>query len=478
MRLKPTKEALDKRQLPKWYDDAKFGIFIHWSLFSVPAYAPFDGRNLAELMQTQGLAYAMKHSPYAEWYLNALRIDGSPTQKYHYEKYGEDFSYFHFQKAFEEQAANLDMEEWAESFYRYGAKYVVIVTKHHDGYCLWPSRHKNPLDSGYQSQRDLVGELAKAVRAKGMRFGVYYSGLLDWTFKKYPIDSDEAFLRQRIAPPEYTAYSLAHIYELIERYQPEVLFNDIGYPGGTDLNQLFADYYDSVPEGVINNRWRQVVLPEGSDEASEIKKMLAQTGSHSMEENMLDFGNHCDYVTPEYIDVEEIQKKKFEATRGIGLSFGYNQMETEAEMLSSFELLCMLIDLVSKNGNLLINVGPMADGTIPAMQQKPLYDVGKWLKKNGEAVYGTRPWKKPAAVTADGKKVRFTCNGDTVYAIVLDENIGSSVTIKNWKIDSQSRVELIGAQGLEWTQNGEDVTFKLPSCIQKELAYAFRITRL
>ncbi len=477
MTFKPTRESVNQHALPDWYDDAKLGLFIHWSLFSVPAFAPFDGTNLADMMEKQGFAYAMKNSPYAEWYLNSLRIDGSPTKKYHNETFGADFSYFNFQKDFEAQSADLDMGKWADAFLEYGVKYVVIVTKHHDGYCLWPSQYKNPFNPDYQSKRDLVGELAEAVRARGMKFGVYYSGLLDWTFKTYPISDDEAFLRHRITSKEYTQYSLNQIHELIERYKPDVFFNDIGFPAGVNLNQLFADYYNEVPQGVVNNRWRQFEIPEGVEEEAAIQAALEETGSHSMDENMMDFGNHCDYVTPEYIEVDEIQKKKFESTRGVGLSFGYNKMETEAEMLTSAELLYMLIDLISKNGNLLINIGPMANGTIPEMQGKPLRDSGDWLKRFGAAVYGTRPWKKPTAVTADDKRVRFTCNGDTIYAIVLDDRIASTVTIKDWDIDDTSKIELMGCASCDWTKDENDVTIQIPEGMQHELAYVFRVCK-
>lgn len=165
MRFEPTEESIKRHEVPQWYQDAKFGIFIHWSLFSVPAWAPGEGKNLAELSEEEdGFANSMKNSPYAEWYLNTSRIEASPTNKHHKEKYGEDFNYFDFQKEFEEQNRTMDADEWVEFFKAAGAKYVVLVTKHHDGYCLWPSNYKNPFMKEYQSRRDLVGEITEAVQ--------------------------------------------------------------------------------------------------------------------------------------------------------------------------------------------------------------------------------------------------------------------------------------------------------------------------
>ena len=146
-------------------------------------------------------------------------------------------------------------DTWAALFQRAGARYVVLVTKHHDGFLLWPSRHANPYREGWHCERDLVGELAVAVRARGMRLGLYYSGGIDWTFGGLPVRDMKSLLTGTPQSDAYAAHADAHWRELIERYEPSVLWNDIGYPRAGQPLKLFADYYAAMPEGVVNNRF-------------------------------------------------------------------------------------------------------------------------------------------------------------------------------------------------------------------------------
>ena len=147
MKYEPTKESVMKHEAPQWFKDAKFGIFIHWSLFSVPGWAvkKADGESMVDGDENDSMEEQFKNHPYAEWYLNTLRCPGSPTQEYHEKTYGKDFDYFDFYHEFQKESDKMDPEAWAKFFEEAGAKYVVLVTKHHDGYCLWPSEHKNPL---------------------------------------------------------------------------------------------------------------------------------------------------------------------------------------------------------------------------------------------------------------------------------------------------------------------------------------------
>ena len=476
MKFEPLEESIRKHEVPQWYQDAKFGIFIHWSLFSVPAWAPGNGKNLAELSEAdEGFANSMKNSPYAEWYLNTSRIEGSPTNLHHKEVYGKDFDYFEFQKQFEKQNMTMNAEEWADFFKEAGAKYVVLVTKHHDGYCLWPSEYKNPFMPEYQSKRDLVGEITDAVRSRDMKMGLYYSGIFDWTFKDFPIDGMENWVNHHIVTDEYSEYAWNQTKELIHKYKPSILWNDIGYPAQCNLNELFADYYNTVPEGVINDRWRQYSVSSEEEKKELVAKLNDQLEKGGIGGILVTDG-FCDYTSPEYADEMKLQKKKWELTRGIGMSFGYNNNEDPKHMLKGKDVIYMLIDAVSKNGNLLLNVGPRPDGTIQEEQKKPLLETGKWLKINGEAIYGTTYWDKQESRTIDDKPVRFTRKGKTLYAMIMNEDIAGSVTIKDVEIPQNAGVTLLGEEGrLDWYQEDGNLTVKLPAVMKKQYAYTLKI---
>ena len=477
MKFEPTAESISKHEVPQWYNDAKFGIFIHWSLFSVPAWAPVEGKNLAELSESDdGFGNSMRNSPYAEWYLNTSRIEGTPTNLHHKEVYGENYNYFDFQGKFEEANKTMSADEWADFFKEAGAKYVVLVTKHHDGYCLWPSEYKNPKMPKYQSKRDLVGEITDAVRARGMKMGLYYSGIFDWTFKDYPIDGMENWVNHHVVTDEYAEYSWNQTEELIHKYKPSILWNDIGFPAQCDLNKLYADYYNTVPEGVINDRWRQYSVHSDEEKKRLVEKLNKQLAEGGISGILVPEG-FCDYTSPEYANEMKLQKKKWELTRGMGMSFGYNQNEDPKYMLKAKEIIYMLVDAVSKNGNLLLNVDPRADGSIQDEQKKPLLETGKWLKVNGEAIYETNYWEKQEAETEKGQQVRFTKKGNQLYAVLLDEELCDSVVIKDLEIPSGATVTLLGEAGeLSWEQKGENLAVKIPENIQKQYAYTLKIS--
>jgi alpha-L-fucosidase len=167
-KYKPTVKSLKKHQVPKWYNNAKLGIFIHWGLYSVPGWAPVN----------VGKHHGWKKSPYAEWFLNTSRIKGSPTQKYKNKNYGKDFNYYDFAKTFDKEIKKWNPQTWADLFKSVHARYVVLTTKHHDGFLLWPSAFINPyLPKGERhASRNIVSELTKAVRKDSMKMGYYYSG--------------------------------------------------------------------------------------------------------------------------------------------------------------------------------------------------------------------------------------------------------------------------------------------------------------
>jgi alpha-L-fucosidase len=174
---------------------------------------------------------------------------------------------------------------------------------------------------------------------------------------------------------QYAAYARGHLRELITRYRPSIIWNDIGFPKGRETLQIIADYYNATPDGVIDDRWS------------------------------VDIG---DFTTPEYQQYDTITTRKWESTRGLGYSFGYNRMERAEHMLSVDQLVDFFVDVVSKNGNVLLNVGPRADGSVSELQTDRVLGLGEWLAANGDGIYGTRAWRVAEGVTADSARVRFT----------------------------------------------------------------------
>jgi len=441
-RYEPTLESLNRHSLPEWYADAKLGIFIHWGLYSVPGWAPLVHPNHDFRSQDY-----ITHNPYAEWYLNSMRIEGSPTQAYHREHYGANYDYYNFAPIFDREIQKWNPDTWARVFQNAGAKYIVLTTKHHDGFTLWPSATPNPtLPADRQhATRDIVGELTSAIRKEGLRMGLYYSGGYDWTFAPGPIREADDYQKVKPQSEAYGKYVDSQMRELIYHYQPAVLWNDIDYPKSGHPLQIMAEYYNTVPDGVIDDR----------------------------------FGvKHSDYSSPEYQTLDQISPTKWEECRGLGRSFGYNRAEGEAETIAPDELIYLLVDIVSKNGNLLLDVGPEADGTIPPVQMDRLQALGAWLQQNGEAVYGTHPWKRAVGETAEGIHVRFTQKASTVYATLLGQPKTTSITLKSLSLNAGSQINLLGgdAKPLDWTQRGDDIQINLPAALLGRYAYVLRMT--
>jgi len=464
-----TRASLDARPAPHWYADAKLGIFVHWGLYSIPAFAERTGDDYTAFMRdlTAGKDTGGR-IPYAEWYLNALRVPGSATSRYHRATYGKDFSYFDFRGQFDSNAATVDFADWAACFAGAGARYVVMVTRHLDGYPLWPTSVANPhMPPEYRSTRDLVGDLTRAVRAQGLRMGLYYAGGLDWTFVSTPIRTMADFMRQQALGPEYARYAAAQWTELIDAYQPAILWNDVGWPAESDPHELFAHYYDAVADGVVNDRWTKVSMP-GSHLVrglylrfiSLALKSLARVG-RPLPRQAPSF--HHDFQTHEYAAPDPAPTRPWELTRGLGRSFGYNAQETVADTLTGTQLVHLLIDVVAHGGNLLINVGPDGAGRIPEIQRQPLRELGAWLDVNGEAIYETRPWTRPAGITATGQQVRYTRKDHVIYAIVLSDRLADSLTIGDLTLPVGSRIRMLnGSVDLPWTQDANGVRIETP----------------
>lgn len=339
-KVEPTWESLQQRGYPQWFSDAKLGIFIHWGVYSVPAYASKEG--------------------YAEWYYSGLMNRDSARMAFQKKNYGEDFTYRDFDKLFKAELFNAD--EWADLFKKSGAKYVILVTKHHDGYCLWDSKYApewNSVQGG--PKRDIVAELTDAVRAKDMKMGFYYS-LPEWTnpLHYWYIDPDDSI-------SEYVDnHMIPQFKELVSKYKPSIIFTDGEWRNSAEQwhsLELISWYYNMVgEEAIVNDRWGH--------------------------------GTQYGFRTPEYSAGITLTDRPWAECRGIGRSFGLNRNEPIENYLTSEELIRHFVKAVAAGGGLTINVGPSADGQIPLIQQERLLDLGKWLEVNGEAIYGTRPYEK------------------------------------------------------------------------------------
>ena len=384
----PTWASLDQRPVPAWFTEAKFGIFIHWGVYSVPAYRPVSPR---------------PYETYAEWYGADVYGNAALRQSFHNKNYGPAFTYRDFGPLF--RAELFDPERWADLFARAGARYVVLTAKHHDGYCLWPTTapYKQQWHSGVVGpRRDLVGELASAVRARHLKMGLYYS-LLEWETTRTTSRPSGYYLpaadvaRYQIPADQYVEQnSLYQLKELVSRYQPAVLFADGEWDQPATYwrsPEFLAWLYNQAPnkdEVVVNDRWGQ--------------------GTR---------GQHGGYYTSEYAsDNDRVgTAHAWEESRGMGQSYGFNRAENIDDYQTSAQLVHQLIDIVSRGGNLLLNIGPAADGTIPVLMQERLVDIGQWLARNGEAIYGTTAWAPGAIPNKQPKTLYYTAKGRDVYVL-------------------------------------------------------------
>lgn len=261
---------------------------------------------------------------------------------------------------------------------------------------------------------------------------------------------------------DYVACVNAHWRELIDRYKPSVLWSDIAHPAESNLPDLFSYYYNKIPDGVINDRFKQE-LPRQDPDSLEIM------GSP--------VSRYYDFRTPEYTVFKEIMSEKWESTRGLAHSFSYNRIEKPENYLSEDELIHMLADVVSKNGNLLLSLGPEADGRIPELQRQRFESLGKWLAVNGDGIFDTRPWTRAEGTTENGVSVRFTQKEGQLFALILGPLSPPQVVIRDLALQEQATVTLLGSdQPLRWQQAGADVRIKFMETPDPSPAYVLKIT--
>jgi alpha-L-fucosidase len=412
-------QSIDSRPVPSWFTDAKFGIFIHWGLYAVPSWGP-----------TEGSVY----EKYAEWYWSRQNPEGKPAQSFtdfHNKMYGEKVRYQDFVKDFKAEMFNPD--QWAEVFKQSGAKYIVLTSKHHEGFTLWPSKHSwnwNSVDVG--PHRDLAGDLTKAVKAKGLHMGFYYS-LYEWFNPLYK-ENPARYVDDHMIP---------QMKDLVTRYQPDVVWTDgeWDHPSETwKSTEFLAWLYNESPVKetvVVNDRWGKETR-----------------------------GKHGGIYTTEYdlIHDQDAAGQKiahpWEECRGIGGSFGYNRNENLNHYETSESLVHILIDKVARGGNLLLNIGPTADGRIPVIMQQRLKDMGDWLAINGEAIYGTGDWANAPAIGKE-TSVFYTAKGNDLYAIVTK---WQDKPIEINAVNKPSGVSMLGFNGkVKYTASGNKLVITPPT---------------
>jgi alpha-L-fucosidase len=470
----PTQQSLSQHKIPEWYEDAKFGIMIHYGLYSVPGWAPLF--NPTDKIFTDEF---FVNNPYSEWYFNTMQIKGSPTYNYHLKTYGANFRYDDFIPLFNQALTHWNPDDWSKQFSKAHAKYVVFVTKHRDGFMLWPSKFENPYKKHYHTDRDVVGELTTSVRQHNMYMGIYYNGD-DWTWQaanNFPVTNLTSLLENRNETEVYAEYVNNQWHELIETYHPDLIWNDFALTEHVNRPQLMADYYNSTPTGgVINNRWNQ-----GEKDFSISGQPL---------DILLDWQltyAWFDYYTPEYLAQYRLTRHKWEADHGPGYSFGYNRQDFEetTHLKTPDQVIVDLADIVSKNGNLLLAISPEADGTIPVPEQEILAGMSAWLDLNGESIFATRTWKRAEGKTGNPSiDVRFTQSKDKqhLYAILLTNPHNQTVTIKQLIIsDKNTRVEVLNGEqavAAKWsTANGDvKITFAQTNSLPTEHPLVIKFT--
>lgn len=415
-------ESIDSRPVPSWFEDARFGIFIHWGLYSVPAYSPTERDSV-------GI-----YDRYAEHYWRRW-LNPSSTQNFftgfHNRVYGPDHTYQDFVSGFKAEMFNPD--EWAELFRESGAKYVVLTSKHHEGFALWPSKlswNWNAVDVG--PHRDLLGDLTTAVRKAGLKMGYYYS-LLEWFNPLYQKETIEKYVDDHMIP---------QMKELVTAYRPDIFWTDgeWDYPSEVLKSTQFLQWlYNESPvkqQVVVNDRW-------GKETRS------LHGGFYTTEYDLVHTGNASAVKF----------ERPWEECRGIGGSFGYNRNENLEDYATSEELIHILVNKVGRGGNLLLNIGPTADGRIPVIMQQRLTDMGAWLKINGEAIYSTRTWKDAPAVTPE-TTIYYTTKGTDLYVLVTKWQ-DTPITVKG--VGKPTDVSLLGYKGkIKFSASGNRLAITPP----------------
>lgn len=431
---RPTETSLAGHQAPYWFQGAKFGIFIHWGVYSVPAWAPVGKQ-------------------YAEWYWDQMQDPNNPTYAYHRDTYGEDFAYDDFIPRF--TAEKFDPRAWVELFRDAGAQYHVLTSKHHEGFALWDTKvsDRNAVKMG--PKRDLVKELFDASRrhTPELHRGLYFS-MPEWFNPDSPWMGHAPRNPYTLQPLPYTGYTAGkdfvteyqapQMLELIHGYDPELIWCDIG--GANDSLDVLAEYFNHA-----KNRRRPV------DVTVNDRSGIA----------------FHDFTTPEYTTYENTVVAKWESSRGLDpFSYGYNRATPDDGYMTAEEVVRNLVDIVSKNGNFLLDIGPRADGTIPEIMQTRLRETGRWLRVNGEAIYDTTYWSRMAQL---GDDLRFTVRPDEAFYIHSLSEPGAKLTVEApVPVRAGDKVTLLGHdRPLTWTVTNGALVIDVPLAARKSGQYVW-----
>jgi alpha-L-fucosidase len=431
---RPTDASLSTHQAPYWFDDAKFGIFIHWGVYSVPAWGPVG-------------------QEYAEWYWNNMQNPDDPTYGYHERTYGESFNYDDFIPMF--TAARFDPVSWVRLIQSAGAEYYVLTSKHHEGFALWDSKVSGRNAVALGPHKDLVRLLFDASRkhTPRLRNGLYYS-LPEWFNPDNPWMGHAPRNPYTLAPLPYTGYQAGRDYvrdyqapqvlELVENYDPDVLWFDIG--GDNDTRDVLTEYFNRAKN---RRRPKDVTYDDRGG-----------------------IPDH-DFTTPEYTTYANTVVAKWEASRGLDpRSYGYNRATPDDLYMTGEEVVRTLVDIVSKNGNFLLDIGPDFDGTIPEVMQERLLDAGAWLRVNGESVYGTTYWSRMAQLG----DLRFTVRPNEAFYISSLTAPGSQLTVAApVPIRAGDRVTMLGYPGrhLDWRLTDGSLVIDVPAAARDAGRYAW-----
>ncbi|XP_076305618.1 LOW QUALITY PROTEIN: alpha-L-fucosidase-like [Tachypleus tridentatus] len=396
-KYEPNWDSIDSRPLPSWYDESKIGIFLHWGLFSVPSFG-------------------------SEWFWAYWKLSKSKDYVEFMEKnFKPNFTYQDFGPSF--TCEFYDPENWATFFNASGARYVVLTSKHHEGFTLWPSNvswNWNAMDIG--PKRDLLGDLANAIRKKtNLHFGVYHS-LYEWFNPLYIYDKSNKWKTQHFVETK----TMPELLELVNHYQPDVIWSDGDWEAPDTYwksKDFLAWLYNDSPVKdtvVVNDRWGSGIPC-----------------------------HHGGYFTcQDRYNPGKLQNRKWENAMTIDkASWGYRRSAKIHDYVTMEELVATLAETVSCGGNILINVGPTHDGRITPVFEERLRNLGKWLEVNGEAVYGSRPWNyQNDTVTPN---VWYTKNLATsiVYAIVLDWPKNDKLFLGAPALNDSAAISMLGVPG-------------------------------